>query len=388
MKQRKVIHIDMDAFFASVEQRDNPDYRGRALVVGGSPNSRGVVAAASYEARRYGVHSAMPSSRAARLCPHAIFVRPRFQVYRELSHQIRQLMFDWTDLVEPLSLDEAYMDVTENHAGHPSASLIARDLRERIRQETGLTASAGVAPNKFLAKIASDLNKPDGMAVITPDKAESFMDTLPVGRFHGVGKATESRMHRLGIYTGGDLRQWSEPDLYRHFGKAAFFYHKIARGVDDRPVRPHRIRKSVGNENTFAEDMADADRMRGHLERLAEKVAARLEKLQTAGKTVTLKVRYADFQIITRRMTLAGHTRDAVTIAYAAAQLLKETEAEARTVRLLGVTVSNLDLEETGRQLELGLGRDQDTGSGQEQGPKQNPGPEQASGPDSGASSH
>ena len=348
----------MDAFYASVEQRDNPELKGKPVVVGGSPAGRGVVAAASYEARKYGIKSAMPAAHAIRLCPDTIFIKPRFDVYREISLYIRSIFFEYTELVEPLSLDEAYLDVTHNHKNISRATLIAKQLRKRIKAETGLTASAGVAPNKFLAKIASDLDKPDGLAIIPPEKAEAFIAGLPIGKFHGIGKATEAKMHNLGIYTGADLRARDENELYRHFGKVAKFYHAIARGDDPREVKPHRIRKSVGAERTFSDDQEDLVWMREFLTDLAEKVAGRMKKLPVKGKTVTLKLRYDDFETITRATSLKEPTNHAHTIAELTHQLLRETEAGDRKVRLLGITVSNLtgEQEEAGRQLEIEFG--------------------------------
>ena len=322
---RKIIHIDMDAFYASVEQRDNPELKGKPVVVGGSPAGRGVVAAASYEARKYGIKSAMPAAHAIRLCPDTIFIKPRFDVYREISLYIRSIFFEYTELVEPLSLDEAYLDVTHNHKNISRATLIAKQLRKRIKAETGLTASAGVAPNKFLAKIASDLDKPDGLAIIPPEKAEAFIAGLPIGKFHGIGKATEAKMHNLGIYTGADLRARDENELYRHFGKVAKFYHAIARGDDPREVKPHRIRKSVGAERTFSDDQEDLVWMREFLTDLAEKVAGRMKKLPVKGKTVTLKLRYDDFETITRATSLKEPTNHAHTIAELTHKLLRET---------------------------------------------------------------
>ncbi len=346
----------MDAFYASVEQRDDPSLQGKPVVVGGSPEGRGVVAAASYEARNFGIRSAMPAAQAIRLCPDAIFVKPRFEVYREISLHIRSIFREYTDLVEPLSLDEAYLDVTENHKNNPSATLIARELKKRIKDETRLNASAGVAANKFLAKIASDLDKPDGLAIITPEKAEAFIAELPIGKFHGIGKATETKMHNLGIYNGADLRSWPEKDLYRHFGKAAGFYHAIARGEDPREVKPHRIRKSVGAERTFRQDQHDVEWMRNFLADLAEKVAQRLQKINVTGKTISLKLRYDDFETITRAGSLQHPTNEADIITKTIHQLLEETQAGTRKVRLLGITVSNLihpNQTEIGEQLEL-----------------------------------
>ncbi len=353
---RKIIHVDMDAFFASVEQRDHPEYRNRPLVVGGSPQGRGVVAAASYEARKFGIHSAMPASRAVKLCPNATFVKPRFDVYRQVSLQIRDIFFEYTDLVEPLSLDEAYLDVTENHLNNPSATLIAREIKKRVKSETGLTASAGVAGNKFLAKIASDLDKPDGLSVITPGEAESFIEKLKIGTFYGVGKATRKKMEALGIRTGADLKKWDEIELVKEFGKSGHHYYRIARGIDNRLVKPNRIRKSIGKERTFSEDISDLEWIRNFLDELAHKITESMNKLDAAGKTVTLKVRYKNFETVTRSETLYHYTREAVEIASVAKNLLTETEAGIREVRLLGISVSSLNLTEggtIGEQLEI-----------------------------------
>lgn len=355
MSDRKIIHIDMDAFYASVEQRDFPDYRGKPVIVGGSPEGRGVVAAASYEARKFGVHSAMPSARAVRLCPEAIIVKPRFGVYREVSNRIREIFFEFTDKVEPLSLDEAYLDVTENHRDIPSGTLIAGAIKRRIHEETRLTASAGVSFNKFLAKIASDLDKPDGLAVITPEEAEQFLEDLPVGRFHGVGEATEKKMHALGIKTGRDLKQWSEIDLVERFGKTGRFYYRIVRGIDNRKVKSNRIRKSFGKERTFSEDIDDMDWIRNFLAELSEKISEGMKRKQIAGKTVTLKVRYDDFETITRSTSFSHFIDSGADISGAAVKLLKETEVGNRKVRLLGITLSNLNQHEQGyfEQLEF-----------------------------------
>ncbi|MDX1672243.1 MAG: DNA polymerase IV [Balneolaceae bacterium] len=354
-EMKKIIHIDMDAFYASVEQRDFPEYRDKPVVVGGSPEGRGVVAAASYEARKFGIHSAMPAARAIRLCPHAIFVKPRFDVYRQVSRQIRDIMQQYTDLVEPLSLDEAYLDVTENRAGIPSGTLIAARIKKQIKRETSLTASAGVSYNKFLSKIASDLDKPDGLAVITPEEAESFLNQLPIGEFYGIGSATERKMHRLGIETGKDLRQWSELDLVRHFGKTGRYYYRIVRGIDNREVKPHRIRKSIGKERTFSQDIGDLNWIRNFLDELAEKVSESMKKKGAAGKTVTLKVRYDDFETITRSTSGQQYIDTPSRIAEIAKSLLKQTEAGRRKVRLLGITLSNLNLSDESEyeQLEI-----------------------------------
>lgn len=352
---RKIIHIDMDAFFASVEQRDFPEYRGKPLIVGGSPEGRGVVAAASYEVRKFGVHSAMPAAKAVRLCPHAIFVKPRFEVYREVSEQIREIFFQFTDLVEPLSLDEAYLDVTHNHINLPSATLIAKEIRKRIKDKTRLTASAGVAFNKFLAKVASDINKPDGIAVITPDKAEDFLEELEIGEFYGIGSATEKKMKSLGIYTGKDLKEWEEIDLVERFGKTGRYYYRIVRGIDNREVKAHRIRKSIGKERTFSEDMGDLNWINNFLDELAAKVSESMKKKKAAGKTVTLKVRYDDFETLTRSTSFNHYINETRDIAETVKSLLEQTEVGQRKVRLLGITLSNLNLSEEGRFEQLNI---------------------------------
>ena len=346
----------MDAFYTSVEQRDFPEYRNKPVVVGGSPQGRGVVAAASYEARKFGIHSAMPASRAVKLCPHAIFVKPRFDVYKEVSREIREIFFEYTDLVEPLSLDEAYLDVTKNHKYNPSATLIARNIKKRVKESTGLTASAGVASNKFLAKIASDLDKPDGLSVIPPGEAQPFIEKLEIGKFFGVGKATKVKMESLGIKTGADLKTWDEVDLVKYFGKSGHHYYRIARGIDHREVKPDRIRKSIGKEKTFSEDISDLEWIRNFLDELSEKIAVAMKKLNAAGKTITLKVRYDDFETVTRSQTLRHYTDRAKDLARIAKELLNQTEAGTREVRLLGISVSSLNLAEggtIGEQLEL-----------------------------------
>ena len=353
---RKIIHVDMDAFYASVEQRDQPEYRGKPVVVGGSPQGRGVVAAASYEARKFGIHSAMPASRAVQLCPNAVFLKPRFDVYKEVSNQIREIFFEYTDLVEPLSLDEAYLDVTVNHKNNPSATLIAREIKKRIREATELTASAGVAGNKFLAKIASDPDKPDGLSIITPEEAEEFIEELPIGDFYGVGKATQQKMEKLGIRTGRDLKKWSEVDLVKQFGKSGHHYYKIVRGIDNRRVKPDRIRKSIGKERTFSEDVSDLEWIHEFLDDLSEKISKSMKKLDASGKTITLKVRYRNFETVTRSATLHHYTHRAEDLAATAKSLLSDTEAGSREVRLLGISVSSLNLTEGGsfgEQLEL-----------------------------------
>lgn len=347
----------MDAFYASVEQRDNPSLQGKPVIVGGSPNGRGVVAAASYEARKFGVHSAMPSSRAARLCPSGIFVKANFDAYKEASRQIREIFFEYTDLVEPLSLDEAYLDVTQNHKGIPSATLIAKEIKNRIKEVTNLTASAGVAHNKFLAKIASDYNKPDGLTLIPPEKAEAFLEELDIKKFFGVGAATQKKMHAVGIKTGADLKKWPEINLVKAFGKSGRYYYHIVRGVDNREVKAHRIRKSYGKERTFSEDVDEIEWINNFLDELAQTISDGMKKINAAGKTITLKVRYKNFDTITRSFSLPNFTNRHSDISEIARKLLEETEAGNREVRLLGITLSNLNLNESDfhEQLELPL---------------------------------
>lgn len=349
----------MDAFYASVEQRDFPEYRDKPVIVGGSPEGRGVVAAASYEVRKYGVHSAMPAAKAIRLSPHAIFVKPRFEVYRAVSAQIRDIFYSYTDLVEPLSLDEAFLDVTENHKDIPSGTLIAKQIRREIKKETQLNASAGVSYNKFLAKIASDLNKPNGQAVITPKEAPAFLEQLPIGEFYGIGDATEQKMHSLDIHNGADLKEWSEIDLIERFGKTGRFYYNIVRGIDHREVKTDRIRKSIGKERTFSEDIDDINWIHSFFDELAEKIVKRMKNKSAAGKTVTIKVRYSDFTTVTRSTSFDYYIDDAEEIAETAKMLLEQTDAGKRKVRLLGITLSNLNLNEKGtyKQLELPFNR-------------------------------
>jgi DNA polymerase-4 len=340
---RKIIHVDMDAFFASVEQRDNPDLRGKPVAVGRA-KARGVVAAASYEARVFGVRSAMPSVVAMRKCPELIFAPPRFEVYREVSAQIRDVFARYTDLIEPLSLDEAYLDVTALCATGVPATQIAQEIRAGILAETGLTASAGVSYNKFLAKLASDQDKPDGLTVITPRKASDFVAALPVGRFNGVGPVTEAKMHGLGIMTGADLRERDLPFLAAHFGSSAQRYYDIARGIDERPVRPHRERKSVGAENTFETDITDYAPAREALSPLVEKVAARCAEKGVAGRTVTLKVKYDDFEQITRQRSVPAPVDGRDHMISIAAELLAELHPFTKGIRLLGVSLSGFDV--------------------------------------------
>ena len=339
---RKIIHVDMDAFYASVEQRDHPALRGKPVAVGGS-RERGVVAAASYEARIFGVHSAMPSMRAYRLCPELIFVPPRFDHYRDISQQIRAILFQYTDLVEPLSLDEAYLDVTANKKGRPSATQLAQAIRAQIWEETRLIASAGVSFNKFLAKIASDLNKPNGLSVITPYEAEAFLEQLAIERFHGIGAKTAQKMKRLGIHTGADLKAWSEAELAKRFGKVGRHFFRIVRASDERPVEPDRERKSVGVETTFRHDLSDAAEMLVALRPLTEKVCERLAHLQTGAMTVTLKIKYLDFVQATRSKTMPRHQRDIAEVWPIVEHLLRDPAYPEKPVRLLGVYLSNLD---------------------------------------------
>lgn len=342
---RKIIHVDMDAFFASVEQRDNPEYRGKPLVVGGSPEGRGVVAAASYEAREFGIHSAMPARSALQRCPHLILIRPRFDVYKSVSQQIREIFLEYTELVEPLSLDEAYLDVTENKRQMTSATLIAKEIKERILEETHLTASAGISFNKFLAKTASGLKKPNGLCLITPEKAEAFVEKLAIDKFYGIGKVTAEKMHGLGIFTGADLKSWTESALIEKFGKTGHFYYQIARGQDERPVEANRICKSIGAEESFAVDLSDRREMLAALAQIATTVQKRLGEKGTGGRTLTLKVKYQDYKQVTRSRTLAGSVQEAEEMLDIAIELLDTTEAAKKRVRLLGISLSNLDSE-------------------------------------------
>jgi len=343
---RKIIHIDMDAFFASVEQRDNPQLRGKPVAVGGSAQ-RGVVAAASYEARQFGVRSAMPSVTAARRCPSLVFVPPRFDVYRAVSSQIRQIFARHSDLVEPLSLDEAYLDVTRDKLQLGSAVRVAQMIRLAIYEETGLTASAGVSYNKFLAKIASDQNKPNGICVIRPHEGADFVASLPVRRFHGVGPKTAGRMAQLGIQSGADLRGRDLAFLREHFGKSADYLYHAARGVDQRPVRPDRIRKSVGCERTYSEDLVAEPALREALERIVDIAWQRIEGHRVTGRTVTLKVKFEDFRQITRARSCEPCIARKSQFRAVAASLLDQVLPVPRGVRLLGLTLSGLSGPET-----------------------------------------
>jgi DNA polymerase-4 len=354
-RQRKIIHVDMDAFYASVEQRDNPELRGKPVAVGGS-RERGVVAAASYEARKFGVRSAMPSVTAKRNCPELIFVKPRFDVYKAVSMQIRAIFAEHTPRTEPLSLDEAYLDVTESLQGITSATEIAEAIRAKIRIETGLTASAGVSYNKFLAKLASDYRKPDGLFVITPKMGADFVVDLPVGRFHGIGPATTARMNGHGIHTGADLRAQSLDFLQRHFGKSGSYYYWISRGVDERPVRADRVRKSVGAENTFFNDLTSLAEAHDALKPIIEKVWRHCQTSSTRGRTVTLKVKYADFHQTTRSKTCDVPVASQDQLEQFSYALLETIFPAQKGIRLLGVTLSSLGEEQHDEdQLRLSL---------------------------------
>jgi DNA polymerase-4 len=353
---RKIIHVDMDAFYASVEQRDNPELRGKPLAVGGGV--RGVVAAASYESRRFGIRSAMPAVTARRLCPELIFVKPRFDAYRAVSEQIRAIFLDYTPHVEPLSLDEAYLDVTEDLKGIGVATVIAQEIRARIKAETGLTASAGVSYNKFLAKLASDQNKPDGLCVVTPARGPAFVEGLPVKRFHGVGPKTAEKMARLGIETGADLKSRSFEFLAAHFGSSARYYYDLARGICHRQVKADRPYKSVSAEDTFLTDLSDEEALLAELERIGRHVWQRIEKKGLSGRTVNLKVKYGDFQIVTRARSLDRPVGGEAEFLAMGAQLLRGIFPPVKSIRLLGLGLSGLDEGERGiraRELELPL---------------------------------
>jgi len=339
---RRIVHLDMDAFYASVEQRDDPKLRDKPVAVGGRPEARGVVAAASYEARVFGVRSAMPMSRAVRLCPDLVIVRPDFERYRQVSGQVMEILRACTPLVEPLSLDEAYLDVTENAWGEPLGSRVAKRLKQEIRERTGLTASAGVAPNKFLAKIASGYRKPDGLTVISPERVEAFLQELPVEALWGVGPVTARKLHKAGILKLTDVRTVDIQVLRDTVGSLADWLRQLSHGDDPRPVEPHRESKSSSTENTYAEDLTSLDRVREELERMARENAGWLSRNALCARTVTIKVRYADFKTVTRSHTLSVATDDPDVIASWAVELLARTEAGHRPVRLLGVRVQGL----------------------------------------------
>ncbi|MEZ0128620.1 DNA polymerase IV [Flavobacterium sp. LBUM151] len=341
---RKIIHIDMDAFYASVEQMDNPALRGKAIAVGGSEN-RGVVAAASYEARKFGVRSAISGVLAKKYCPEIIFVRPRFDRYKEISGKIHAIFHDYTDLVEPLSLDEAYLDVTQNKKGNPSASLLAQEIRSRILNEVGLTASAGISVNKFVAKVASDINKPNGQKTVNPDEIIPFLEELPIRKFYGVGKVTTEKMYQLGIFTGADLKTKPVEFLEKHFGKSGAYYYNVVRGIHNSEVKPSRITKSVAAEHTFDVNLSSEIFMLEQLERIATSLEKRLKRHNISGKTVTLKIKYSDFTQQTRSKTLPYFISDKSLILEVVEELLYQ-EKMKDSVRLLGISLSNLNTEE------------------------------------------
>jgi len=341
---RKIIHIDMDAFYASVEQMDNPALRGKPVAVGGSEN-RGVVSAASYEARKFGVRSAISGVLAKKYCPEIIFVRPRFDRYKEISNKIHQIFHEYTDLVEPLSLDEAYLDVTQNKKGNPSASLLAQEIRMRILNEVGLTASAGISVNKFVAKIASDYNKPNGQKTVNPDEVLAFLEELPIRKFYGVGKVTTEKMYQLGIFTGTDLKSKSLEFLEKHFGKSGAFYYKVVRGIHNSEVKSNRITKSVAAEHTFDVNLSSEIFMLEQLDKIAISLERRLKKYNISGKTVTLKIKYSDFTQQTRSKTLPYFISDKSLIIETVEELLYQ-ERMKDSVRLLGISLSNLNTEE------------------------------------------
>lgn len=347
---RKIIHIDMDAFYASVEQRDNPDLRGKPLAVGGG-SKRGVVSAASYEARKFGVKSAMSGVLAAKLCPELIFVRPDFEKYQKVSKQIRKIFFEYTDLVEPLSLDEAYLDVTKNKHGNPSASLIAQEIRQKIFKKTGLTASAGISINKFIAKIASDYNKPNGQKTVNPEEVLEFLEQLDIKKFYGIGKVTAEKMYNLGIFTGKDLKSKSLEFLEQHFSKSGKYYYQAVRGIHRSEVKPTRARKSLGAERTFFENITSEIFMLEKLEKIAVELERRLQKSNVAGKTITLKIKYSDFTLQTRSKTQIYFIASKDLIFEAAKELLFQ-EKMKDSVRLLGISVSNLNTEKKGKNEE------------------------------------
>ncbi|RZL43937.1 MAG: DNA polymerase IV [Pedobacter sp.] len=343
MNQRKIIHVDMDAFYASVEQMDNPELKGKPIAVGGS-EIRGVVSAASYEARKFGVRSAISGVLARKYCPELIFVRPRFDRYKEISRKIHSIFYEYTDLVEPLSLDEAYLDVTHNKKGNPSASLIAQEIRARIHAEIGLTASAGISVNKFVAKIASDYNKPNGQKTVNPDEVLEFLEQLPIRKFYGVGKVTTEKMYQLGIFTGLDLRNQELEFLEKHFGKSGAFYYNVVRGIHNSEVKSERVAKSVAAEHTFEENLTSEIFMEEKLVAIAQQLEKRLQRHKLAGKTITLKIKYSDFTQQTRSKTLPYFIADKSLLLEAAKELLYQ-ERMRESVRLLGISVTNLNTE-------------------------------------------
>lgn len=341
--KRKIIHVDMDAFYASVEQYDNPDLKGKPIAVGGG-SKRGVVSAASYEARKFGVRSAMAGYIAKKNCPDLIFVRPRFDRYKEVSNQVRDIFFEYTDLVEPLSLDEAYLDVTQNKKGNPSATLIAKEIRKKILDKTGLTASAGISINKFIAKVASDYNKPNGQKTVNPEEVIPFLEALDIRKFYGVGKVTAEKMYKLGIFTGLDLKKKPLEFLDQHFGKSGSYYYHVVRGIHTSEVKPHRIPKSVGAERTFSENLSSEVFMLEKLESIAGELERRLQKSKIAGKTITLKIKYSDFTLQTRSKTIPYFISNKELILETAKELLYQSELQD-SVRLLGISLANLNTE-------------------------------------------
>ncbi len=341
---RKIIHVDMDAFYASVEQHDNPELKGKPVAVGGG-SKRGVVSAASYEARKFGVRSAMAGYIAKRNCPDLIFVKPRFDRYKEVSQQVRNIFFEYTDLVEPLSLDEAYLDVTENKKGNPSATLIAQEIRQKVFDKTGLTASAGISINKFIAKVASDYNKPNGQKTVNPEEVLPFLENLEIRKFYGVGKVTAEKMYKLGIFTGKDLKTKSLEFLEENFGKSGKFYFNVVRGIHLSEVKPHRIPKSVGAERTFSENLSSEIFMLEKLENIANELERRLQKSNISGKTVTLKIKYSDFTLQTRSKTLPYYVAQKDLILDTAKELLYQSPLQ-NSVRLLGISLANLNTEQ------------------------------------------
>ncbi len=340
---RKIIHVDMDAFYASVEQHDNPELKGKPVAVGGG-SKRGVVSAASYEARKFGVRSAMSGYLAQKNCPELIFVKPRFDRYKEVSQQVRHVFFEYTDLVEPLSLDEAYLDVTENKKGNPSATMIAKEIRQKIRDKTGLTASAGISINKFIAKVASDYNKPNGQKTVNPEEVLQFLEDLDIRKFYGVGKVTAQRMYKLGIFTGRDLKEKTQEFLDDHFGKSGSYYYHVVRGIHLSEVKPERIPKSVGAERTFRENLSSEIFMLERLGNIAEELERRLKKSKIAGKTITLKIKYSDFTLQTRSKTLPYFISEKDLILETAKELLYQSSMQ-NSVRLLGISLANLNTE-------------------------------------------
>ena len=352
-KARKIIHIDMDAFFAAVEVRDHPEWKGKPLIVGGSPKSRGVVSTCSYEARKYGIHSAMASSIAYKLCPNAIFVRGRFDAYGEASEQIREIFYQFTDQVEVVSIDEAYLDVTDNKTSTSSATNIAKMIKTRIYEKTKLTSSAGVSYNKFLAKIGSDLDKPDGLVVIPPTKAYEILDKLPIGDFHGIGKVSEKKMKKLGITNGYELRKWSLKDLLQHFGKVGSFYYYIVRGIDHREVKTHHVRKSIGQERTFSQDIDDPEKLLDFLKKCSHNISKKLKEKNAKARTITLKVKFANFDIVTASKTFTNSIDSEMIIYHTVEKLLIKNLQDKRKIRLLGISTSNLEWKNDKKDIQL-----------------------------------